>query len=259
LTDAFDFLTEARWEQEGTRRAAERYREAAASKDPSALPSGQKLLREVVPALIGEITALKLVGQEAIAQGGTVPKWAWPLQVLESGVLAIVTVIRSMGAARGQADTTSSIATIALDIAASVRDEIDYRAWVSQEIEAKRAAKEAQDWEHKDLLRAFKLRYPQADRKTWKRWSKKLELAQSERWTKEEAIQLGAALISALVKAAPSRFEVAATSIGAMRTQSYLKLSEETMELMNDIEARAAVARPRLMPMLIKPLPWRYE
>jgi DNA-directed RNA polymerase len=258
--DAFDLLAEARWEQEGTRRAARRYREAAAAADPSSLPSGQKLLREVVPPLIAKVTELQAQGAAIIASpGGTKAKWAWPIQLLDASTLAVITVIQGMNAARGQGDVVSQTSAVSKEIAAAARDELNYRTWVTEQVAANKAAKEDQDWEHRDLLKAFKSRYPQADRKTWRRWAKKLELMQAEAWDEETSVQLGATLLHALVEAAPTRFEIAATPMDKGRSKSYLRLSAETLELMKDIEARAEVARPRLMPMLIPPIPWAYS
>jgi hypothetical protein len=252
---AYDLLAEARWEMEGTRRAAQRYREAAATADPSTLPSGQKLLREVVPPLIGGITGLQAQGSASISQGRSVVPWAWTIQMLEAPALAMIAVVNGLNAARDQAGPMSAVTTVALEMAAAVRDEINYRAWVADQVAGNEAAREAQDFEHRDVLLAFRRRYPQADRKTWTRWRRKIEALERETWDKETSLQIGAALVHALVAAAPDRFEIATTP----KDLRYLRLSEETVAMMQDIEARAAVARPRLMPMLIEPLPWRYE
>lgn len=260
MATAFDLMEQAKWEVEGTRRAARRYREAAATADPSTLPSGQKLLRELVPPLVEKITELQLKAADSIASRGRKPsEWAWPIQLLDASALAVITIVQGLNAARGQTDALSNITSVALGIASAVRDELEYRRWVSAQVAANKAAKEAKDWDHVDVLAAFKRRYPAADRKTWARWRKKIELAREERWDRPTSVALGAALISALVEAAPGRFEVAQRAVEGGRKQSYLRLSEETMGLMNDIEVRAEVARPQLMPMIIPPIPWQYE
>jgi len=255
LTDAYDLLAEARWEQEGIRRAAQRYREAAAAADPSALPSGQKLLREVVPALRDRIKELQVEGQMTMVGRHGQSRWAAPIQLLEADILAIITVISALHSV----GETGSTTVVAHSIAAAVRAEIDYRQWIEEQSVANKAAREAQDWEHVDLVAAFKRRHPEADKRAWKSFSKKIGHAKAARWDEETSVQLGNALIRALVDAAPDRFEVELATLVGGRSQKCLRLSPETMELMNDIETRAAVARPMLMPMIIPPIPWRYE
>lgn len=259
---AFDLLEEAKWEMEGTRRATEEYRQAAAATDPHSLPSGQKLLREVIPKLSEEITLLQLQGADAIAKVGITPLWAWPIQLLAPKEMALVTIVRAVdGCLHGWGgDTTTTPSTavrISLDIAAAVRDEIEFRRWVSEQVEANRVAKEEKDWEHRDVLAAFRARYPNADRRVWGTWRRKLALAREE-WSKETSIHFGGALLHALVRAAPQHFEMQMRREGP-RTTAHLALSEATEEMLMDIETRSAVSRPLLMPMIIPPIPWRYE
>jgi len=153
--------------------------------------------------------------------------------------------------------TFSTVVTCSLGIAGGVRDEIEYRRWVSEQIAANRVAKEERNWEHRDVLAAFRARYPNANRKVWGKWRRKLALA-LEAWSKETSIHFGGALLHALLKAAPKHFEIYMIRQGA-RTTAHLKLSEATEATMQDIETRAAVSRPLYMPMIIPPIPWRYE
>lgn len=258
MTDAYDLLMEARWEQEGVRRATERYREAAAKADPSTLPSGQKLLRAVVPPLIEKIIELQLRGGE-LARNAVGTKWAIPIQLLSAETLAVITTVRALTNAQVPADTSATVTGLALDIAVAVRDELDYRDWVDAQVADNKAAQEARNWDHVDLLAAFKRRYPSADRRSWRRFRRKLEHVRAEPWDRPTQVQLGSALINALVEAAPDRFEVEARRVSDGRTQNYLRLSAETQATLRDVEARAEVTRPMLMPMLIPPLDWRYE
>lgn len=255
MTDAYDLLAEARWEQEGIRRAAQRYREAAAAADPASLPSGQKLLREVVPALRDRIKALQIEGQRIMVGRHGQSKWAAPIQLLDADVLAVITLVSALHSV----GETGGATVIALNIASAMRAEIDYRQWIEEQSEANKAAKEAQDWEHVDLVAAFKRRHPDADRRAWKSFSKRIGHARAAAWDRETSVQVGNALIHALVEAAPKRFEIERVTLDGGRQPNCLRLSQETMELMNDVETRAAVARPMLMPMIIPPIPWRYE
>lgn len=258
MTDAFDLLAEARWEQEGVRRAAQRWREAAAVADPSTLPSGQKLLREVLPPLIEKITALQMRAAE-MRQTAREQKWALPIQLLSAETLAVITVVRALAGAAVPAAVRATVTGLSIDIAQAVRDEVDYQQWIEAQKDVNKAAKEAKDWDHIDLVAAFKRRYPTADRKSWRRFRRKLELALTEPWDRPTAVQLGTALIHALVEAAPDRFVVAPIPLAGGRAQNYVRLSPETIAMLRDVNTRSEVARPMLMPMLIPPIPWRYE
>ena len=259
MLEAFDLLAEARWETEGTRRAAQRYREAAAANDPAALPSGQKLLREVVPPLTEAIVQLQLKGADMLAsRGGRAALWAIPIQLLDAGALAVITVTSALNASSDPFSPSAAASAVMETISTAVRDELDYRSWVKAQVAAKKAAREAQDWSHVDAAANFKARFPNADRRTWRRFRRKLELAEME-WDKETGIQLGGALLSALLETAPGRFELASRPLLKGRTQNYVKLSGDTVEMLKDIETRAEVARPMLMPMLMPPIPWAYE
>lgn len=259
MTDAFDLLAQARWEAEGVRRAAKRYEEAAAATDPAALPSGQKLLREVVPPLAARIDALKAEALETIgAAGGRKGRWIWPIQALDSRALALLTIAPVMGTLRAAPGTRDAVLSVSKAIGMSVRDEIDYRAWVATQIAANKVAKEAQDFEHKDLLRALKSRYPSVNRTVWARWKRKLHLTMEEPWDQATEIELGAALLSALLEVAPDRFTRELVRSGG-KTQARVVITPETAAIMADVEQSVAVSRPQHMPMLIPPIPWAYE
>jgi len=180
-------------------------------------------------------------------------------ELLSSEQLALVTVVRALDCCvrDDSGKTFSTVVTCSLGIAGGVRDEIEYRRWVSEQIAANRVAKEERNWEHRDVLAAFRARYPNANRKVWGKWRRKLALAR-EAWSKETSIHFGGALLHALLKAAPKHFEIYMIRQGA-RTTANLKLSEATEATMQDIETRAAVSRPLYMPMIIPPIPWRYE
>jgi hypothetical protein len=254
----FDLLAEARWEMEGTRRAAERYREAAAASDPGDLPSGQRLLREVIPKLEARITEMQLEAADRIASWGGRPIWEWPIQLLSADILAVITLRCSLRAARGESANVAAVPYIAREIASSVRDELEYQTWIAAQAATNKAAKEAHT-PHRDVLAAMRARYPEVDRKVWRRWRRRVAAERSEKWDEAVSVSFGSALLKALCEAAPERFEIAAVRLDAGRKRNILRLSPETTQLMDDIEVRAEVARPMLMPMLIPPIPWRYE
>lgn len=255
-TSAFDLLTEARWEQEGVRRAQKRYEEAAAARDPSTLPSGQKLLRAVVPPLARAIAILQVEARAiTVAAVGRQARWALPILLLDPQPLALMTVATALNADRGtEADGLTSLAKT---LGRAVRDEVEYRRWVAVQVKANKEAKKAQDWEHKDLLAEMKRLYPAIDGRSWRRWKRRLEGLEVETWPEEVLVQVGAALLQILAQTVPDRFSIETREVSG-RTQLFVRLSPEALAVMRDVEERAAVSRPALMPMVIPPIPWRY-
>jgi hypothetical protein len=133
-----------------------------------------------------------------------------------------------------------------------VRDEIEYLRWMAEH--------KTPEPGERDVLAAFKAQYKSPIRAVWARWRRKVEATRCEPWEKEAQLALGVHLLHLLCKVAPERFSIVeeprAGMVGHVKS---LRVAQETLELMNDIETRAALARPRLMPMTIPPKPWRYE
>jgi DNA-directed RNA polymerase len=172
--------------------------------------------------------------------------------------LSVITVARALRGAEDEFADGAGLTVLSRDIAQAVRDEFDYRTWMAEQAKAKRDAREDGIADYVDLRRAFQARYPNADARAWRRFSGKLELARTD-WDQETQVQLGAALVQALADAAPTHFVIDTRRLEGGRTQKFLRLSAETSAVMRDVEERASISRPQLMPMLIPPLPWRYE
>lgn len=267
---------QVRWEMLGVDRAIRATREAVAKAEANGrlheLPSGQKLLREVVPPLIkllevAQAEALLAIGNSG---GGRPPGWLWPVSIVEPARLAVITVstcLRAGGHMRaGFSSTGGALTHVALAIADAVKDQVDYETWTDAQAALN---KDAKDYEkdvgvgpmgHHNLLRAFQKQYPAADRRTWKRWETKIKAIRTEKWDKAELkVPLGMKLIDSLLAVAGDRFEMATVLVGNNLTQKTLSITEKCRHEMQDVHARMEVARPRLMPMLIPPIPWRYE
>lgn len=255
-TSAYDLTRQARWEVEATRRAAARYHEAAAVVDPETLPSGKRLLRLVVPPLIKLIEVAQTEAQDELMNaGGTRSGWAWPIQLLEAEPLALITTIACFRAAL-DADRTGDrcdrgTTHLSRDLAFHIRHELEYRAWVA----ANKTPGEGQ----RDVLAAFKARYPTATTRVWTRFRRRLEAEHRlEPWPTAVALQVGAKLIALALEAAPDVFVKVTRYIGQGRRQHFLELTPKAQEMVDTLEARASVARPFRYPMLIKPNDWRY-
>jgi hypothetical protein len=111
---------------------------------------------------------------------------------------------------------------------------------------------------HPDLEKRLRARYPTVHRNVWSRWRQKVEALRAQPWDAKTEAHLGLHLIHCLVEAAPTRFRVENRPVKGKPT-AHLTLSDETLELITDVQTRMEVARPLRMPMICPPLPWRYE
>jgi len=255
VTDAYDLTRQARWEVEGFRRAAAEYERSRATADPSTLPSGQRILREVVPPLEARIL---MAQREALkfsaSRGAANHPWAVPVQLLDADVLALITVCGALRGVLVESDGVDvPVTSLAFSLAASVQDEVNFRAWIKDHRDQRK-----EDGSLRDLEAAFYRAYPNPDRRAWRQWRRKMDIAVSEQWDNHVRLHTGAALLAWLFEVAPSRFEKFERWEDGRR-KLCLKLSADTVQQMNDIEQRKALVRPRMMPMLIPPRDWEYD
>ena len=262
MTSVHDFDRQAKWEIEGTRRAAARYREIEFGVDgkPPAdfttLPPGKALIRGVVKPLVAAIKARQAELLLAAMAPGRAPADAWPLQVVcpeKAAVITLMSAVRGVGGRKGDGTVkTASVLAVATSIAASIRDQLQYDQWCQTEKDANTAAPPKVD-----RLKALQIAYPNLDRRSWAKWARKLDLAALGDWDEATAITMGSNLIQLLVTTVPDRFAIVSLK-AAFGVQYALTTTEEVRVVMADVRERAEVAWPAMMPMLIPPLPWAY-
>lgn len=252
---ADDLWREAQWERVGVERAAELYRQSAGLRPASTLPSGTWLFRQIIDKLIPEIEKAQQEAVKTLTQVGQPPLWALPMTAVPADKLAVITTTVAFNAVRG-ADEAKGVA-LAQYISTSVRDEIEYQRWVTEQQAANKAARKEGDWNHVDLLAKFKRTYPNVLQRVWAKWRQKVDALREERWPVPVAVSFGAELLGILCRVAPEHFTIVLRRAGK-QTTAYLELSPATIEMLNDIENRAAFARPQFMPMIIPPIPWAY-
>jgi DNA-directed RNA polymerase len=211
-------------------------------------------LREVVPPLEARILMAQREALRLTTSKASRAPWAHPVQLLDADVLALITVCAALRGVLVESDGIDTpITTLAYSVAASVQDEVNFREWIKDHRE-----KRKEDGDLRDLEAAFKRAYPNPDRRAWRQWRRKMQLAVSQSWDNHVRLHTGAALIQWLVEVAPDRFEKFERWDDGKR-KLCLRLSAETVEQMNDIEQRKALVRPRMMPMLIPPRDWEYD
>jgi DNA-directed RNA polymerase len=133
---------------------------------------------------------------------------------------------------------------ICLSIGARLREQMEYDRYARSD--------------HPSLA-AFASRYPEVNRRVWARWRRKLREVREAPWPLPVVQATGGLLLRRLCDVAPDRFTLSLEAVGRGHRAAVLLLSQETVEMLNDIEERAAVARPMLLPMRVPPIPWRYQ
>lgn len=254
MTTTLDLEREARWETAAVERAVARYREFSATRDPSELPPGRRVLAETVGPVSARISAM--LDEAATGSKGAPPGWHAPLLLFEPDVTAFVavsTALRSSPVEQSRVGQTLPI--YSRRVCAVLRDQADHDRFVR---ESRKAGKQG-DTEAGALLRRWERCNPQADRRAWGRFAARLEGARSAKWAEEIRYEIGGALARALAEAAGDWFEVGRVGLGPeQRRPMHILLTPHAVERMLEVEARAEIARPILLPMLIPPNPWRY-
>ncbi|WP_458098571.1 hypothetical protein [Roseomonas sp. WA12] len=283
-TSIFDFKREADWEQLAVQRAVRRYEAAllAAQKngDPASMPPGRRVLYETVRPVAARIEEMR--SQEYPTRP---PDWLNVFQSFGADVLAVVAVCTALRAGILTASVVGTTCTVFNKrVGVVLRDQADHDRFVAEQEAAQRkavaplrkAAKVAaaqQDAElvrelskvlsetHADqLLKDWRRRHPEANRRAWGRFAARITGARSTKWSEDLVSSIGGALGDALVTGAPEWFGKDQVGDGLPTHRPMcITLTPKAVEAMADASARAEIARPMLRPMIIPPLPWQYR
>lgn len=243
---ARDLEKQQRREIAEIRRGEKAYQEAMLVKDPSSLPSGKRLMREIIPALTDAIGVHQEACLEAIKRPhGQRRAHVWVVQLVNAQTLAFLTLDVALrnDSSLGHGHKEVGLTQTAMALARSVRAHAEVHALAERD--------------KVDVLALLKKRYGAVNRMTWSRWKKKLG-AETMDWSPAVQLHLGAALINTLLTTFPEHFEKIVVRREGGVTQSQLQLKEGPRAVMNDVEQRRSVALPHYMPMIIKPLDWRF-
>lgn len=249
--EAFDIARQAAWEVAAVDRAVKRYQETALVRDPSELPPGRRVLAETVGPVSAQIEARL---DEAAQAGRQASPWHAPALGFAAEVLAFVSASTALRAGPvGQSRLGITVPGFSRRVAGVLRDQADHDRWVAEQ------KSETEDEAGRRALARWRRLYPDGSRRAWLAFSRRIDLARSKAWPESAAMALGGMLANSLAEAAPRWFEVGQAGEGPahMRPLCVL-LTDHAVERMADVEARAEVSRPLLLPMLIPPSPWRY-
>lgn len=253
MIDALDVAREAAWEVAAVGRAVKRYHEAAAHADPADLPPGRRALAETVSPVSSKLNAR--LDEATAHKDGRPEGWHAPLLLFSPDVLAVIAVATALRATPlAGVRLGKTVPVFSRQVCNVLRDQADHDRWVG----AQRKAAD-KDPEAKAALGRWKRLHPDGSRRAWTRFASRLEGARTSRWPDDVCAAVGGVLIQALVEGAPDWFarEQVGSDPAHMRPIC-ITLTDRAVERMADIETRAEVARPLLLPMLIPPNPWRY-
>lgn len=239
MDTAFDLMEQARWEQEGVRVAQARFEEAKASANPATLPGAQKLLRDIVPGLIGRIEALE------VGPGVTAATLA-RIRLVDPGRLAVLVAMVGFKAALARRGTASA----GTDVAVTIQMELEYTEFTDK-------ARSDDERARAHVGRVLR-RYPNMDARTWRALRKNLIEVSARAPSHDQNVLVGVALLSLLAEASGGRVQIKTCQEGDKRI-SRVVLSDETRQTLDDLDAYAVLCRPSLMPMIIPPRPWGYD
>lgn len=281
-TTAVDLSRQAAWEVRSTERAVARYRAAAERMDPMSLPRGRRALVETVGPVSKTIEAARDALMQATS--GKPPPYVAPILAFNSEVLAVTAVAHVIqGKIRENSRTGITLTGFARAVSRSLRDQADYDRFVAAQMQAQREAtapitaeirqaekagdgakvralsKVLSEVREDELLRAFRRRNPQADRRAWSRFAARIEGARSKPWDEDTGLSVAGFLADAMTRGAPDWFEMGRLGDGPdHRNPTCVVLTPHAVEQLAEATTRAELARPMLLPMLIPPNDWRH-
>lgn len=224
-------------------------------------PPGMSVIRDVMPGVEAEVATIQALALDGIANAGKggQPAWWWMVAHLPADRTAFITLRTLLaGAPRERLGRARRCTTMAVGIADGLWMQLDYETWVEAEKRRQKVARAAGEEPH-DMLAALKSRCRTVDRRAWDRWTWKIKRARSERWPTDAKVSVGTALIDCAVRGGGGWFEQRLQSVGGGKTERQIVLSDAAVAALQDLEQRAAIARPMRMPMICPPREWRWE
>ena len=243
---ALDIERQQRREIAEIRRGEKAYYEAMQSKDPSSLPSGKRLMREVIPALTVAIEKHQQECMDEIKRaGGHRKAHLWAIQMVKAETMAFLTMDTCLRCEMADFRTAkpTSLTMIAKRIGTSCKEHAEVAALA--------------ETSGRDPLAHLRAKFGAVNRTTWSRWKRKLGATLLD-WPEDVRVGLGAALVRQMVAVAPQHFQLTMLMQRGGRSQLCLALGDVTRAVMDDVEQRRSITLPHYMPMIIRPLDWRY-
>jgi len=251
LPTQIDIDAQIEWEGSNITAGIERYRASQRESSLGDTDVGTRILHEMLRDLVPGIRQAQDEAADAMRRGGFYTPHHPLLIQLEADKLAVITT-RVILSVKPQAGYGSRKVThVAMEIGSAVRDEIEFENWKTESKAAAKAGDAALDLAALLVARVK----GNVDQKTYHRWRKKCQTLRRIPWTREQRLQLGAALLSLAVRFGRGWFVVFdARRMG--KTERYLDLSPQAQASIQNLNTLLEVNRPYLMPMICPPKPW---
>jgi hypothetical protein len=222
---------------------------------------GQGYIRSIVGCLVPVIkeTQETLVAPDA----GTIAPWSIYVSLLDAETLAYLTLRSVLSEGFSTVRHARKVSPCAVKLAGTIELEVEFRRWQADQV--KRESVERADGKGtSEPYRSLLARIRQATggsnaARTWKRWRTRLDNLSRQRWGQEDKLQLGSNLIALMANSCPQFFALDRVAVEKGKTTKYIRLSEKSLQIIEDRKARAEVAVPAARPMLCRPKPWVWQ
>jgi len=251
-TDA-DREAEIRWELRAIEDGARKAREQMDSKSLSETTPGRRLMKQAVVPLVSHIEKAQQEAADYLIDKkiGRKPAWCVPMVTIEPDKLAVIVVTTIFNSTPKEFTPHYPIARIALGIHHATYTQVDYDQWEQEQRELRKETGQVTDLDN--YLRHTK----RIDKSSFDRFTWKIKRARMEKWPYEIGIHFGVKCVDLLVAANPNWFEVRTNRTRNARHETQLMLSQECRDLLVDLMEQEELRKPRMLPMIQPPKPWR--
>lgn len=258
---ADEIEAEIKWEVHGVEKGRDKYRKWTEGQGAEVMTSIAKLEQRVVAPLSALILVLQNQAVEGLTKRGSNAAWYEPITRLPADEWAVITfriAARACFDASGGplAGKEAAAGNLARAIAAAARSQMEFRLITEKPEEGDE--EKPISTSHFDALTIIKARGMIA-KSSWPKFVEKLLGMRVKPLDTAAQTSLGAVLLKALVDASGGVFRLDKALNKEGNEELRLTVEPEALEILREREAIAEVARPWLLPMIVRPNPWSYD
>lgn len=254
---ANDRLMETIWERQMNLAGMDAYEKSRRS-DASDTTAGQKLLREMVMTAAKAVEDMqkKILGINRVERNlrGTV-------LLIPAETASLIALRRMIDATYGAivVDDGTNYQILCKEVAKRIEPELNFRHWVnSSQQAAKEYAKANGLAKTPKSIADRMIEESGVSRASYFRWKNTFEELNTYKWDNLEQHYCGEALVLTIAEALPEHFTVQ-NLYRRGKTIKHVKMTDETRQRIDDIEATVLQNKVYKKPMLVKPRPWTRE
>ncbi len=218
----------------------------AAERELADLPPGRKLLREIIVPLVKLVEDAKDEAKAARSGGGLgAPiKWHKLILVDDAPAMAAITALAALRSVT-QPPTTND-------------DEADKPNYFTRLVDE--VAREIGDWiEQREQARTHGANPDELGHRAAAALENRIAVGTVSEWPPGDRIVLGTKLLELLGQTGHFRFALNEDRGEDYETPRVIEIAPDIAEKLDVLSFRAEAAKPRLLPMLCRPLPWQDE